>query len=81
MGDRSRRCGSNKRRAFGRHMSAVLGRSGFDATVSGAGRSREVEVSTFLSDGQSVPASLRNSPLEIFFFFARGKTHSPLDCM
>eukprot|EP00971_Amphidinium_carterae_P127919 2533654-Amphidinium_carterae.1 len=57
----------NKRRAFGRHMSSVLGRSGFDATISsGAHRSsREVEQVTLLSEGQQVPAQLANSPLGI----------------
>eukprot|EP00971_Amphidinium_carterae_P115823 2294127-Amphidinium_carterae.2 len=49
-------------------MSSVLGRSGFDATISGAlahRGSKEVEAATFLSDGQQVLSTLRNSPLGI----------------
>eukprot|EP00971_Amphidinium_carterae_P040930 803899-Amphidinium_carterae.1 len=48
-------------------MSSVLGRSGFDATISsGAHRtSREVEQLTLLSEGQQVPGQLANCPLGI----------------
>eukprot|EP00971_Amphidinium_carterae_P277358 5504706-Amphidinium_carterae.1 len=54
----------NHRRAFGRNMSSVLGRSGFDPTISGAHRgSKETDGITLLSEGQQVPPVLANSPL------------------
>eukprot|EP00971_Amphidinium_carterae_P130770 2590520-Amphidinium_carterae.1 len=54
----------NHRRAFGRNVSSVLGRTGFDPTISGAHRgSKETDGVALLSKGQQVPFVLANSPL------------------